>query len=127
MKFLSIIFTFLIIIVSPYKANAELISLDDGVFGQNSITLDTETGLEWLDLSKSQGYGLHPYESFHLDGQFEGFHWALENEVLTLWDHANIPLHHNASFDSYGDQALESFHNDRINTRYIFRTDQEYT
>ena len=39
----------------PLAANAEILSIDDPVFGVDSITVDTETGLEWLDVTISFG------------------------------------------------------------------------
>jgi hypothetical protein len=38
---------------SAGSAQAALISSNDGVFGVNSITQDTATGLEWLDVNLS--------------------------------------------------------------------------
>jgi hypothetical protein len=38
------------------NANATLISANDAVYGSGSLTQDTVTGLEWLDLTISQGF-----------------------------------------------------------------------
>ena len=38
------------------NANASLISANDAVYGAGSITQDSDTGLEWLDLTISRGF-----------------------------------------------------------------------
>ena len=43
------------ITLSPDSANSAVISLSDPVFGPDSITLDTDSDLEWLDLPLTQG------------------------------------------------------------------------
>ena len=46
----------LISLILTAPALARLISIDDLLFGPGSITRDTETGLDWLDLPITQGF-----------------------------------------------------------------------
>ena len=39
--------------VATLGARADLISVDDSTYGAGAFTLDTETGLQWLDLTLS--------------------------------------------------------------------------
>lgn len=82
---------FLCFTLSP-NAYAVLISNDDPVFGSNSITFDTVTDLEWLDLTLSLNRSFSDLTGeFGLGGDFEGFRHASEAEILQLWVNAGIP------------------------------------
>jgi hypothetical protein len=73
-------------------AQALLISLDDPVHGPGTITLDTETGLEWLDLSLSQNRSFRDIvDQLETGGEFAGFRHATSHELLDLLNHASIP------------------------------------
>jgi len=79
-------------------ARAELISADDPRFGQNSITLDTATGLGWLDLTCTTNLSYIQAEALRAPGQpLAGFRHATANEILTLCLDAGIP--HSGFFD----------------------------
>lgn len=54
--------------------HAALVSIDDAKYGAGALTLDTETNLEWLDLTQSQGRSYN-YVASQLGsgGEFEGF------------------------------------------------------
>ncbi len=73
-----------------------LISLDDHRYGSDSVTLDTITGLEWLDLTKSRGrsfndiIGYDGSNEFAARGDFAGFRYATADEVRTLFVDAGI-------------------------------------
>ncbi len=74
------------------SAGAALISLDDPVFGAGSITRDTATGLDWLDVPISQGRTfLDVAGEFGSGGDFEGFRHATEAEFQSLVVNAGIP------------------------------------
>lgn len=78
--------------LAPGASNAALISADDAIFGNDSITRDTASGLEWLDLAKSQD--MTPgYVSAQLGsgGVFEGWRFATAAEVGTFFNNAGIP------------------------------------
>ena len=70
----------------------------DTFFGADSITLDTDTGLEWLDvtLSTNRSY-VDVSAEFGAGGDFEGFRYASADELLTLFSNANIPNVNNYS------------------------------
>lgn len=70
---------------------AALISVDDIVFGTGAITLDTATGLEWLDLTKSTDLSFNFVSSqFGPSDQFSDFRYAVNSEISTLWTNAGI-------------------------------------
>ncbi len=68
-----------------------LVSADDPVFGVGSITLDTATGLEWLDLAFSVNRSFDDVSAnFGPGGDFEGFRYATAAELITLYTNAGI-------------------------------------
>lgn len=72
---------------------AELLSIDDSVFGADSVTLDTETGLEWLDntLTRNRSfYDLALTNAFSPGGEFAGWGYADTNQVIGYFDNAGI-------------------------------------
>lgn len=79
----------------PLSANAAFISLNS-IYGNDSITLDTDTGLEWIDPWIPTGGSFHSY-NYVMDelapgGEFEGFRYATLAEVEVL-------LYSSAGFD----------------------------
>lgn len=79
----------------PLSANAAFISLNS-IYGNDSITLDTDTGLEWIDPWIPTGSSFHSY-NYVMDelapgGEFEGFRYATLAEVEVL-------LYSSAGFD----------------------------
>ncbi|MEM8779192.1 MAG: hypothetical protein AAGF26_10030 [Cyanobacteria bacterium P01_G01_bin.49] len=74
------------------SAKAALISVNDTVFGADSITRDTDTNLEWLDVPFSQGRTFIDVSGeFGLGGDFEGFRSANAAEFETLVLNSGIP------------------------------------
>lgn len=73
-------------------AEADLIEADHPGFGPASLTVDTVTGLRWLDMNEAEGL---PFDQvsleFGLGGDFEGFRHATVAEVVSLWNAAGIP------------------------------------
>ena len=63
----------------------------DSTFGTDTITLDTDTGLQWLDvpLSTAFTYG-EILDELQPGGIFDGYRLATEDEVLTLWGNSGI-------------------------------------
>ena len=73
------------------QAHATLISMDSA-FGSDTITLDTETGLRWLDVTLSTDYSyLGVLSELGDGGAFDGFRVATRDEVSTLFTNADIP------------------------------------
>ena len=73
-------------------APAALVSQDDPDYGVGSITFDTDTGLQWLDvpLSQARTY-LDVAGEFGIGGDFEGFRHAFGAELVQLYMNAGIP------------------------------------
>ena len=70
---------------------SSLISGDDAVFGVDSVTIDTATGLEWLDwtLSTNKSY-VYVSTQFGPGGDFEGWRHATTAELAGLFLGADI-------------------------------------
>lgn len=86
-------------------AQASIIDLDWNNPNDGRITLDTMTGLEWLDLSATIG---RSYDEVSLEvgpgGEFMGFRHATDVEVRNLWENAGIPMI--GDFDYYSANFL---------------------
>ncbi len=68
-----------------------ILSVDDAVFGIDSITRDPNSGLDWLDLTFTAGRSFNDINSqLGLGGEFEGFHHASGADVFTLFTNAGI-------------------------------------
>jgi hypothetical protein len=71
-------------ILSP-AANAVLVSTGHTSWGVDSITLDTQTGMRWLDINHSLHFSYNEMLAEVLDGGvFEGFRYATQGEVEAL-------------------------------------------
>ncbi len=81
------------------ESHAALIEKDDSVFGTGAITLDTDSGLEWLDVtfstSRTRNYINGQFDS---GGEFEGFRYATTEEALALW--ATVSLNSSDIFEN---------------------------
>ena len=80
------------LLLTRLPAKGNLIQASDPRFGLNSLTIDTGTGLGWLNLAASAGLS---YQQVLADtqpgGSFSGFRFATAQEVLTLYASAGIP------------------------------------
>lgn len=64
-----------------------------------NITRDTDTGLDWLDVTLSQNYSYDYVASqFGVGGEFEGFRYATLAEVYTFWTNGGITNHVDNTF-----------------------------
>jgi len=71
------------------NVNAALVAADRFVSGDGLITQDTETGLEWLDLTETVGMSYNSVTSELGDGGlFEGWRYATAVETFSLFDSA---------------------------------------
>jgi hypothetical protein len=69
------------------QAHAAFISFSDSRFGIDSVTLDTNTGLQWLDVPLSQNRSYNDIAvQFGTGGDFEGFRYATPSEVTNLFN-----------------------------------------
>jgi hypothetical protein len=76
-----------------FNAGAVIVNADWKASGDNLISNDLASGLKWLDLTET--YGLtYEYVSAQLGsgGQFEGFRYATNTEVQSLWSNFGIDL-----------------------------------
>jgi hypothetical protein len=97
LTFLSI---FTVVFVAAPSAKASLYLTNDAKFGLNSITVDTSTGLGWLNVSKAAGLSYQQVLSdTQTGGLFSGFRFATEQEVLQLYSSAGLTP------SAYGDTA----------------------
>lgn len=86
-----IIFTCLVM-VAPFS-DAALVSLDDPQYGAGSITLDTNTNLEWLDISITRNRSYNEISSeLNFNGEYFGFRYATKQDVQFLFENAGIPI-----------------------------------
>ena len=79
------------VLASSSSIRADLLQASDAHYGADSITIDTASGLAWLDLPFSSGLS---YEQALLatapGGEFAGFRPATAAEVLSLYSDAGI-------------------------------------
>ncbi len=81
-------------------AAGSLTSLSDPVFGPNSLTLDTATGLAWLDWSLTTNRAVSDIAGqLGPAGQFRGFRYATKNELIKLYSDAGFQ---NLDFFDFG-------------------------
>lgn len=84
--------TFLIAVLST-NINAAIVSVDWQSAGDNLITRDSVTGLDWLDLTVTQGKSYNNILSQLEPGQlYEGWRYASRAEVLQLWNNMGAPI-----------------------------------
>jgi len=73
------------------RCEAGLVSVDDAFFGTDSVTLDTDTGLEWLDLLPSTNCSFNQVATNTCKaGGFAGWRHATEPEIRTFWTNAGL-------------------------------------
>lgn len=90
------------LVTTPFSASAELVN-EDWNGGTNNLTRDTETGLRWLDLTESRALTRdHVITQFDSGGDFEGFRYATNAEVITLWSNFGIDLSASAPMSTPG-------------------------
>ena len=80
------------VLLTGLPANANLIQASNPSFGPNSLTIDTSTGLGWLDLTASAGLSYQQVlAATQPGGIYSGFRFATAQEVLNLYSSAGIP------------------------------------
>ncbi|MFQ3188913.1 MAG: hypothetical protein ACI936_000033 [Paraglaciecola sp.] len=83
MKLLSTIFAVSTIALASMSASAQLIPTDWKNTGDKLATLDESTGIEWLDLTQTDGMSIDTAESY-LSSRFEGWRLPTRSEVTQL-------------------------------------------
>lgn len=78
-----------ILLLVSVQANAALLAVDAWETGDGKLTRDTETGLDWLDLSITNGLSVNDILVDNYGGLLDyGFQWATTDDVLTLFMNA---------------------------------------
>jgi hypothetical protein len=78
-------------LVRPTPPIASIEQRDDAVFGPGSITLDTNTGFEWLDVTISADRSFDDVSGqFGAGGDFDGFRHATRGEIAALFENAGV-------------------------------------
>ncbi|MFQ3188928.1 MAG: hypothetical protein ACI936_000048 [Paraglaciecola sp.] len=83
MKLLSTIFAVSTLALASMSASAQLIPTDWKNTGDKLATLDESTGIEWLDLTQTDGMSIDTAESL-LSSRFEGWRLPTRSEVTQL-------------------------------------------
>jgi hypothetical protein len=82
----------LTILLLPVQGHAALISVDDVNLGVGVITRDTDTALDWLDLTITAGTTYNYVSSqTGAGGTYQGFRHATFAELSQFWTNAGIP------------------------------------
>jgi hypothetical protein len=83
--------------------HADLVGVDLHTPGDQLLTLDSSTGLEWLDLKPTLNLSLSQMKSLSsTSGEFSEFRLATVTEFDALLDHASVPHTLSAADDSAG-------------------------
>jgi len=73
-------------LILSVNVNAAIVEIDWNLSGDNLITRDTSSGLDWLDLTVTNGMS---YNTVSLElisgGSLEGWRYATNTEVTSLW------------------------------------------
>ena len=78
--------------VAGEDVRADITSRDSS-YGPDTLTLDSDTGLLWLDVTLSTPYSYNEILVELLPGgEFYGFQLASRSEVTIFWEHAGIAL-----------------------------------
>jgi hypothetical protein len=76
--------------ITAASARAELLSRDSD-YGPDTITRDTASGLDWLDLGVTQNRSADDIAAqLESGGEFDGFRYASTDEIAALWNSAGI-------------------------------------
>ena len=91
-----------------FNASAAVVNADWKTSGDNLLTHDMVSGLQWLDLTETYGltYSFVSGE-FGTGGQFEGFRYATNAEVQNLWSNWSIDLSAGAPTSASTDPNVE--------------------
>ena len=89
------------VLVLSANVNAAVISVDWQSTGDNLMTRDTNSGLDWLDLTETNSMSYDTVSAqLGTGGQFEGWRYATSAEVVTLW--SNFGVHLNQFYSGSG-------------------------
>ena len=73
--------------VISFNVNASIISTDWRFAGDNLITQDTDSGLDWLDLTETTNMSRNDViAQLGIGGALEGWRYAIHDEIVTFFD-----------------------------------------
>ncbi len=85
--------SFMSLLVTSLNTSAAVITTDWQSAGDNLITQDTESGLEWLDLTETANMSYNFINGeLGAGNMFSGFRYATNSEVVTLFVNFGIDL-----------------------------------
>lgn len=91
----------ILLLLAGNTAKAVLVQVNDPLIVGNftytrdgfNITRDTQSGLDWLDVTLSTGYSYNQViEQLGDGGAFEGFRHATEAELVDLFEHSGLDI-----------------------------------
>ena len=90
-RYLALLLTLAIGLAVPSSARASLIAADWNTLGDQKLTVDTSTGLEWLDLTQTYNQTVAQVVA-QLGTTFSGFRLATVAEVHQLMTDGGVPF-----------------------------------
>ena len=95
-------------LIFPSLTQAAIISTDWQSVGDNLITRDTSSNLDWLDLTVTNNLEYYDvYAQLSSGGMFEGWRFAYSHEVEALWSNLGVDL--NTSISETSINSLDPF------------------
>jgi len=86
-------FILIISLLFMSSTQAAIVSLDWKTTGDNLITRDTVSGLNWLDLTETNNMSYdYIIGQLGIGGQFAGYRYATNSEVVGLWSNFGVDL-----------------------------------
>lgn len=107
-RILAVLFTALL----STNSIAAIISTDLYALGDNLLTQDSRSGLEWLDLTETNNMTFNEVSSeLGTGGMFEGWRYATNEEVVSLWNNFDHGVdlsenNHTLSLEYYYDRGI---------------------
>lgn len=84
MKKISLAF---MLLTMSLASQAEIVSGDYIEAGDQKVSLDSQTGLEWLSITETAGFSINEISELISEGSYEGFRLATESEIRDVWDY----------------------------------------
>lgn len=79
-----------LLLVGTRPAMAALVEMDLQSSNDKLLTLDTDTGLEWLDVTQTLGLSINDIINGAGSWFNQGFRYASDNELVALWSHVGL-------------------------------------
>lgn len=89
-KLVCFVVSFIVVTSMSFIAEAALVEMDLATSGDAFITLDTDTNLEWLDLTLTTGHSFDSVMNGYGGFIDLGFRYAIRNDIVSLYNSAGI-------------------------------------